>query len=63
MIEKTQGLKTQLVQTQAVGSLCPARVIAIVIIIEGKLGLKKLAQGCTYEPGNIPSRGSWLRSF
>ena len=33
--------------------------IAIVIMAEGKLGLKQLAQGCTCAPGNNPSRGPW----
>lgn len=35
-----------------------AHTIATVIMIEGELDLKQLAQGCTYAPGNNPSRGS-----
>ena len=35
------------------------RAVAIVIMAEGKLDVKKLTQGCTCAPGNIPSRGPW----
>ena len=38
---------------QAVRPLCPAHVIVIVIMTEGKLGLQQFAQGCTCAPGNI----------
>ena len=35
------------------------RAIANVIIAEGQLGFKQLAQGYICSPGNDPSRGPW----
>ena len=32
-----------------------AHTIATVIMVEGELDLKQLAQGCTYAPGKIPA--------
>ena len=37
----------QVLRTQALRTLRPAHVIAILIMTEGKLGVKQLVQGCT----------------
>ena len=54
---------SSIIQTQVVRPLCPTHIIAMVIMTEGKLGLKQLAQGCTCAPGNTPSQGPWVKWF
>ena len=52
--------KTRVVQTLAMIPLSLAHVIALIIVTDGKLGVKQLSRDCTCASGNIPSQGPWV---